>query len=400
MCKAGGCGPGAAEYNTAPTGPWAPLAGRMQMIPILDIKRMHAEIAPELESAVLEVVRSTRYILGPDVTGFEKEIAAYLGVEDAVGVSNGTDALVVALTALDLGPGDEVITTPFTFIATAEAILRVGATPVFVDVNPDTLLIDPEQVAARVTSRTRCILPVHLFGQIADMDKLAEIAGPRGIHLVEDVAQAMGATWGTRQAGSMGSAGCFSFFPSKNLGGLGDGGLVTCPTKEFADRVRRIRAHGAAKKYYHETVGGNYRLDAIQAAALSVKLTRLDKWNLARRERAERYIQLFDARGLIKAHRIMPLGLQSGSSHVYHQFVVRAEDRDGLSAHLTAAGIGNAIYYPVPLHRQPVFKGLSTGEFPVADAAAQQVLALPIFPGLTDAEIDQVVDAIDAYYKG
>ncbi len=372
------------------------------MIPLLDISRTHAGVEPAIETALAQVFRSGRYILGPEVSAFEEEVAAWLDVPHAVGVSSGTDALVAALQALGVGPGDEVITTPFTFIATADAVLRLGGVPRFVDVEPETLNLDPAKVEAAVTEKTRGILPVHLFGQCADMDGIRSVAERHGLWVLEDVAQAMGARWRDRPAGGLGIAGCFSFFPSKNLGALGDGGLVTTRDPAVADRVRWIRAHGAKRKYYHDIPGGNYRLDEIQAAVLRIKLPRLAAWNQARAERADRYHRRFEAAGLIDEGRVRPLGRQPGSTHVFHQYVVRVQDREVAMEALKTRGIGHAIYYPVPLHLQ-VCLGDQTGrsgDHPVAEAACGEVLALPIFPGLTDEEQDAVVEALAAPRAG
>ena len=368
------------------------------MIPLLDISRTHAGLEPAIEAALAQVFRSGRYILGPEVTAFEEEVAAWLGVPHAVGVSSGTDALVATLQALGVGPGDEVITTPFTFIATADAVLRLGGIPRFADVDPKTLNLDPEKVEAAITEKTRGILPVHLFGQCADMDGMRSVADRHGLWILEDVAQAMGARWGDRPAGGLGVAGCFSFFPSKNLGALGDGGLVTTRDPEVADRVRWIRAHGARRKYYHDIPGGNYRLDALQAAVLRVKLPQLAALNQARHERGERYDQLLRDSGLIADGAVELLSRQPKSTHVFHQYVIRLEDRAGAIENLKANDIGHAIYYPVPLHLQVCLGDQAgrPGDHPVAEAACEEVLALPIFPGLTDEEQDAVVGALAA----
>ncbi len=366
------------------------------MIPLLDIARTHAGLEPAIEAALARVFRSGGYILGPEVKAFEEEVAAWLGVPHAVGVSSGTDALVASLQALGVGPGDEVITTPFTFIATADAILRLGGVPRFVDVDPATLNMDPTQLEAAIGGQTRGILPVHLFGQCADMDAIQAVADRHGLWVLEDVAQAMGARWGGEAAGGLGVAGCFSFFPSKNLGALGDGGLVTTRDPDLADRVRWIRAHGAKRKYYHDIPGGNYRLDALQAAVLRIKLPRLTDWNQARAERAARYERRLGEVGLVETGRVVPLARQAGSSHVFHQYVVRVANRSAVMETLKARSIGHAIYYPVPLHLQVCLGDQAgrPGDHPVAEAACEEVLALPIFPGMTDAEQDAVVDAV------
>jgi len=368
------------------------------MIPLLDIARTHAGLEPAIEAALTRVFRSGGYILGPEVKAFEEEVAAWLGVPHAVGVSSGTDALVATLQALGVGPGDEVITTPFTFIATADAILRLGGVPRFVDVDPATLNMDPARLETAIGDRTRGILPVHLFGQCADMDAIRAVAEAHDLWVLEDVAQAMGARWGADAAGTLGVAGCFSFFPSKNLGALGDGGLVTTRDPDLADRVRWIRAHGAKRKYFHDIPGGNYRLDALQAAVLRIKLPRLTDWNTARAERAARYDQRLGEVGLIEEGRARPLDRQAGSSHVFHQYVVRVADRNGAMETLKARGIGHAIYYPVPLHLQVCLgeQAGRPGDHPVAEAACEEVLALPIFPGMTDTEQDAVVEALEA----
>jgi dTDP-4-amino-4,6-dideoxygalactose transaminase len=368
------------------------------MIPLLDISRTHAGLEPAIEAALARVFRSGAYILGPEVAAFEVEAAAWLGVPHAIGVSSGTDALVAALQALGVGPGDEVVTTPFTFIATADAILRLGGVPRFVDVDPATLNMDPAKLEEAINARTRGILPVHLFGQCADMDRIRAVAARHGLWVVEDVAQAMGARWGAEAAGAMGAAGCFSFFPSKNLGALGDGGLVTTGDPEVADRVRWIRAHGARRKYHHDIPGGNYRLDALQAAVLRLKLPHLAGWNAARAGLAAGYDRRLAAAGLIEAGRVSPLGRQTGSTHVFHQYVVRLQGRAAAVEVLKARDIGHAIYYPIPLHLQVCLGAHAgrAGDHPVAEAACGEVLALPIFPGMTDAEQDAVVDALAA----
>jgi dTDP-4-amino-4,6-dideoxygalactose transaminase len=370
------------------------------VVQLLDISRMHAEVDGAIRKALLGVYESGQYILGPWVPQLETQLAAWLGVPFAVGVSSGTDALVAALDAVGFAPGGQWITTPFTFVATADAIVRAGGVPVFVDVDEDTLLVDPEQVDAACGPRTAGLLPVHLFGQCADLDALLAIAGARSLPLIEDNAQAMGALWHGRQAGSLGRFGCFSFFPSKNLGCLGDGGLVTAQTEADAIELRALRAHGSKKKYHHDRIGGNYRLDSLQAAVLLAKLPSLEAWNRARQEVAARYHTLLEQAGLVSRGLLRPLGLNPGSTHVFHQFVVRAKDRDALAAHLGKHNIGNAIYYPVPLHLQRCFANLGyrEGSFPVAEKACREVIALPIFPGLTQAEQEEVVGRIASFY--
>ena len=372
-------------------------------VPSLDLIAQYSTIREEVNDAVTRVLESQRFILGPEVADFEEEIAKYLGCAHAIGVSSGTDALLAALMALQLGPGDEVITTPFTFFATAGAVHRLGGRPVFVDVDPHTLNLDPERVEAAVTDRTRAIIPVHLFGKAADMDAIQGIASRHGLLVIEDAAQSIGADWRGTQTGTLGALGCFSFFPSKNLGGIGDGGLVTCDDDRLADEVRRLRAHGSKPRYYHHVVGGNFRLDAINAAVLRVKLRHLDDWIEGRRQAARRYAELMDAAGLRGDDGpvlALPPG-DEGGRHVFHQYVIRARERDALQAHLGEHGVGNAVYYPRPLHLQPCFAdlGYGVGDFPHSEAASGEVLALPMYPELTRALQTHVVDSIAAFYE-
>ncbi len=374
-------------------------------VPLLDLKAQFLPIEAGIRSALDRVLSSQQFVLGEEVAALEKEISAYLGGVEAVGVASGTDALLLALMALEIGEGDEVITTPYTFFATASAIHRAGARPVFVDIDPATFLLRPEKVARAITPRTRAILPVHLFGQMADMDPLLEAAS-RGIAIIEDAAQAIGATatsgGRTLRAGTLGSFGCFSFFPSKNLGGAGDGGLVTTRDAGLADRIRSLRRHGEEASYIHTRVGLNSRLDALQAAVLRVKLPHLERWNAARENNASRYRLLFQTAGLTGSEG--PLALpetRAGARHTYHQYVIRARRRDDLLAHLRSAGIGCAVYYPIPLHLQRCFASLRhhPGDFPVSETAASSTLALPIYPELTEAMQAEVVDAIQAFYR-
>ncbi|MBW2381575.1 MAG: DegT/DnrJ/EryC1/StrS family aminotransferase [Deltaproteobacteria bacterium] len=334
---------------------------------MLDLAAQHAPLIDRLTDKAAEVIRSGRYILGPEVVAFEREVAEYIGVEHAVGISSGTDALTVALMALGIGPGDEVITTPFTFFATAGCIARVGATPVFVDIRPDTFNIDVEQVAAAVTDRTRAILPVHLFGQACDMRALLGVATTHGLPIIEDAAQAIGTKSPLGPVGSLGAYGCFSFFPSKNLGGFGDSGLVTTQDPALAEKARVMRAHGSNPKYYHSVIGGNFRIDALQAALLRVKLPELQGWTLRRRENASRYDAAFSTSGLDESLLRPPLRRFEG--HVYNQYVLRTSRRDELQAHLQAEQIATAIYYPVPLHRQECFALLGPIEVAIAAPA-------------------------------
>lgn len=361
---------------------------------MLDIAAQNAPIMARLVDRAASVIRSGRYILGPEVDAFEREVADYIGVEHAIGVSSGTDALMVALMALEVGPGDEVITTPFTFFATGGCVARVGATPVFVDIRPDTFNIDVEQVATAVTERTRAILPVHLFGQACDMEGLSAVAKKHDLPIIEDAAQAIGTKSPSGPVGALGAYGCFSFFPSKNLGGFGDAGLVTTQDATLADKARVIRAHGSKPKYYHSVVGGNFRIDALQAALLRVKLPELEAWTAERRANADRYDGAFARAGLSESLLRTPTRRFQG--HIYNQYVIRTSRRDALQAHLQARNIATAIYYPVPLHRQECFAGLGyrEGSLPISEQASAEVLALPIFAGLGEARQDRIIDAI------
>ena len=363
-------------------------------IPMLDVAAQNGPLIDRLTEKAAEVIRSGHYILGPEVAAFEREVADYIGADHAVGVSSGTDALMVALMVLGIGRGDEVITTPFTFFATAGCIARVGATPVFVDIRPDTFNIDVEQVGAAVTQRTRAILPVHLFGQACDMAALSGVATKHGLPIIEDAAQAIGTKSPAGPVGSLGAFGCFSFFPSKNLGGFGDGGLVTTQDSVLADKARVMRAHGSNPKYYHSVIGGNFRIDALQAALLRVKLPELEEWTSRRRENAARYDAAFSASGLDESLLRPPPRRFEG--HIYNQYVLRTSRRDELQAHLQAEKIATAIYYPVPLHRQECFAHLGYGEgsLPVSEQASREVLALPIFAGLGRARQKRVIDAV------
>jgi len=361
---------------------------------MLDVAAQNGPLVERLVDKAAEVIRSGRYILGPEVEAFEREVAEYIGVEHAVGVSSGTDALLVALMALGIGAGDEVITTPFSFFATAGCIARVGATPVFVDIRPDTFNLDVEQTEASVTERTKAILPVHLFGQACDMAALQQLAGKHDLPLIEDAAQAIGTKSALGPVGGLGAYGCFSFFPSKNLGGFGDGGLVTTNDPDLADKARVIRAHGSKPKYYHSVIGGNFRIDALQAALLRVKLPALEEWTSLRRQNADRYDAAFAAAGLDQSVLTAPVRRFEG--HIYNQYVIRTSQRDALQAHLNERKIATAIYYPVPLHRQECFAHLcyGAGSLPVSEKASKEVLALPIFAGLGETRQDRIIDAV------
>lgn len=362
-------------------------------IPFFDLSAQTAKLMPEIRPAIERVMQSQRFILGEEVAAFEREIADYIGVKHAIGVSSGTDALTVALSALGIGERDEVITTPYTFFATTGAILRVGATPVFVDIERDSFNIDAARVAEAVTPRTRAILPVHLFGQAADMHALRAIANQNQIALIEDAAQALGATLHGERVGALGDLACFSFFPTKNLGGFGDGGLVTTNDERLAELARSLRGHGFSAKHLSQRLGGNYRLDALQAAVLRVKLPHLEAFNARRRRHARHYLQA-GSHGALMLPRELP-----GRTHVYHQFVVRSPERDALAAHLEACGIRTERYYPHPIHLQPACAqlGYRVGSFPEAESAAQQSLALPIFPELEDWMSNAVAEALGSF---
>jgi dTDP-4-amino-4,6-dideoxygalactose transaminase len=369
-------------------------------VPLLDLQAQYLPLRSALLDAVTRVCDSQRFILGEVVERLEGELAGYLGVRHAVGVSSGTDALLAAMMALGIGTGDEVITPTFSFFATAGCVARLGATPVFVDIDPQTYNVDPAAVAAAITPRTKAVIPVHLYGQAADMDALLAVCAPAGLPIIEDACQAIGTEDQGRKVGSIGAFGCFSFFPSKNLGGFGDGGLVTTNDDALAHRLRLIRNHGMEPKYYHALVGGNFRLDALQAAVLRVKLPHLPAWSDGRRRNAARYREYFAAAGL-GAVVGLPVERADGY-HIYNQFVVRVPQRDALRAFLSDHGIGTEIYYPVPFHRQPCFAGLPScaRQFPHADAAARDVLALPIYAELTDLQQHEVVDTIARFFDG
>jgi dTDP-4-amino-4,6-dideoxygalactose transaminase len=361
-------------------------------VPLLDLKPQYASIRDEIRTAVDRVLESQTFILGPEVKALESEIANYCRCAHAIGVSSGTDALLVALMAIGIKPGDEVITSSYSFSATAGSIARLGATPVFADINPITFNIDAGAISARVTPRTRAIIPVHLFGQVADMPSILEIAHRHELYVIEDAAQAIGAELNGLQSGSIGNIGCFSFYPSKNLGAFGDGGMVTTSDGDLAERIGLLRSHGFRTKYYNELLGGNFRLDEIQAAVLRVKLKHLERWTEARRRNAEIYREKLGTFNSVTLPSEAP-----NSRHIYNQFVIRTKRRDELMSRLKEQGIGCEIYYPVPLHLLPCFKDLghyNQGDFPNSETAAKESLALPIFPELSREMIQFVVESV------
>lgn len=370
-----------------------------EKVPLLDLKAQFAPLRGDVLEAIARVCDAQRFILGPEVEGLERELEAFLGIPHAVGVSSGTDALLAALMALGIGQGDEVVTTPFSFFATAGSIARLGARPVFVDIDRATFNIDADAIRSKITSKTKAIMPVHLFGQSADMAPIVEIAERAGVPIVEDAAQAIGACYRGRPVGGIGAIGCFSFFPTKNLGAFGDAGLVTTADGTLARKLRAIRQHGGEVKYRHEMVGGNFRIDALQAAILRVKLPHLNSWTAARGRNAERYEALFTKADLVGTVTVP--ARSEDSTHIYNQYVIRVPERERLRAHLQSSGIGTEVYYPTPLHLQPCFHdlGYRAGSFPVAETAATEALALPIYGELTDAQQSWVVDSIRHFFQ-
>ena len=364
-------------------------------VPLLDLKAQYASIKNEVLAAVGEVLESQICIGGPKVAELEKQVAALSGCKHAVGVSSGTDAILNALMCLGLGPEDEVITTPFTFFATAGCIARTGAKPVFVDIDPQTYNLNPALIEAAITPRTKVIMPVHLFGQVCDMDPILEIASRHNLLVVEDAAQAISATYKGRSAGTMGTVGCFSFFPSKNLGGVGDGGMVVTNDQKLYDLLSIMRSHGSKPKYFHKYVGGNFRLDPLQAAVLLVKLPHLNAWSEARRKNAAVYDELFAGTGVVTPW------ISPDCVSIFNQYVIRSERRDDLMAHLKAQNIGTEIYYPMPMHLQECFSSLGhkEGDFPESEKAAKQVLALPIYPELNREMLEYVASAVLAHHS-
>lgn len=374
-------------------------------VPLLDLKKQYAQIKEEINQAVQEVLESQSFILGPLVEKFEAEVAAYLGVPYAIGVASGTDALLLSLMALGIKRNDQVIVPAYTFFSTASSISRLGAKPVFLDIDPLTFNLDPQKLedylkkSSRKHARPKAIIPVHLFGQMADMEAIMRLARRFDLYVVEDAAQALGAKSGDGQAGTVGDLGCFSFYPSKNLGGYGDGGMVVTRDRELAAKVRLLRVHGSEQKYYHRQIGICSRLDALQAAVLSVKLKYLNLWNEKRRKNAQIYATLFQEEGL--SHRFVSLPpVQKGGYHIFNQFVIRARQRDELRQYLNGKGIGTEIYYPIPLHLQECYRSLGylPGSLPESEKAARETVALPIYPELTLRQQRKVVQAIKHFY--
>lgn len=361
------------------------------MISMVDLKKQYFILKDEIDAAIRNVLEQTQFILGPNVDELEKEIAAYHQLPHAIGVANGTDALLLALRACGIGEGDEVITTPFTFIATAEVIALLKARPIFVDIQPDTFNIDPDEIAKKVTSKTKAVIPVHLFGHPADMDSILDIAQKNNLKVIEDCAQAFGAKYKGRTVGTLGDAGCFSFFPSKNLGCYGDGGMVITRNETVARQIKKLRNHGSSVRYYHSDVGYNSRLDEIQAAVLRIKLKHIDLFNAARRRHASSYCSAITNKDII-----LP-SVAEECEHVYHQFTIRAHNRDVLASALKEKGIASAVYYPLPLHQQEVFLGMYdlSLKLPHSEACAASVLSLPMFPELTSEEIQLIAQILN-----
>lgn len=365
-------------------------------VPFFDLSRQHGSLARDLEAAVRPVLESGAFILGPDVAAFEKEFAAFCGCRHAVGVACGLDGIKLALRALDIGPGDEVITAANTFVATAFAISSVGATPVLVDVDPDTFNLDPSKVAGAITPRSRALMPVHLYGQPAEMDALLAVAREKRLHLIEDASQAHGARYRGSRAGALGSVGVFSFYPAKNMGAFGDGGITTTNDEAIAHKIATLRNYGSTVKYHHDLLGENSRLDTVHAAILRVKLRHLDSWNAARRLLAARYGELLGGVGDL----VLPTP-PSHVEHVYHQYVVRTQKRDALQKFLAEREIGTMVHYPVPIHLQKAYakQDWAKGQFPITEQLADEILSLPMFPELTDPEQDCVADAITRFFS-
>ncbi len=362
-------------------------------VPFLDLKRQYSAIKKEIDEAVFSVLSNTKFILGPEVKGFEEEVAAYCGTKFAIGVASGTDALLLSLRACGVKPGDEVITSSFSFFASAGVISRLGADPVFVDIDAETYNIDPSRIEEKISPKTKAIMPVHLFGQCADMDPLMDVARRHNLKVVEDAAQSIGAKYKGKNAGTMGDFGCFSFFPSKNLGGAGDGGMVVTNDPDMAEMIRILRVHGSKPKYYHSIIGYNSRLDTIQAAILGVKLEYLDEWSKKRRKHAEVYNSAFKDLDLITPKE------ESFSYHIYNQYTIAVKKRDELRKYLKEREIGHDSYYPVPLHLQECYKflGYKKGDLPVSEKKAEEVVSIPIYPELTQEEQEYVISTIKEF---
>ena len=373
----------------------------MRSIPILDLQAQLASYRERALAAMTEVMDSQYFIMGPKVSEFEAALAEWLELPSAVGVSSGTDALLVALMALDIGPGDEVIIPAKSFFATAGVVSRLGATPVFVDVDPQSFNVTEELVRPAITERTKAIIPVHLFGQTADLGGLYHESSHTRPIIIEDAAQALGAKLRGQNTGHLGELCCTSFFPSKNLGGFGDGGAVYGADESLIEKIKILRVHGSKPKYHHHFVGGNFRLDALQAAVLHIKLEFLDSWAAQRRVNAQKYNEAFAALDLISPEFLIPPYARDHEEHVYNQYVIRTTRRDELQAHLDERGVGTMIYYPSPLHTQPCFQGLGykEGDFPVAEAACREVLALPVYPELSDDDFNYVVDSVNSFFR-
>ncbi len=385
-------------------------------VPLLDLKKQYQSLKSELDDALIRVAESQYFIMGPEVEKMEKAFCEYLNCKYAIGVSSGTDALLVALMALDIQPGDEVIVPTYSFFATAGVVSRMNAVPVFAEIDPVTFNIDPDDIEKRITKKTKAIIPVHLYGQSCEMDKIMKIAHKHNLKVVEDGAQAIGVQYKDgKHVGTIGDIGCYSFFPSKNLGCFGDGGLVVSNDDELGEKLRILRVHGGKPKYYHKIIGGNFRLDAIQAAVLNVKLPHLDDWSAQRRDNAELYTRLFIEAGLAeetgkikfdaKNNVLLPKAVYKDSGvknyHIYNQYIIRVEERDAVRKHMSDKGIGTEIYYPVPFHKQECFSSLNykNGDFPLAEEAADDSIALPIYPELTQEQQKYIVEEIKSAVK-
>ena len=380
----------------------------MKPVPLLDLKAQFAPLRDRINEAVQRVIDSQYFILGPDVEALEKDVAQYTGARFAIGCASGTDALILSLAAVDVGPGDEVLTTPVSFFSTASCAYKVGARPAFVDIDPITFNIDPERVEEAIGPKTKALLPVHLFGQSAEMDALLEVARARDIPVVEDAAQALGATYRSGESGqsahcgAIATLGCYSFFPSKNLGGFGDGGMVVTSDETLADRLRELRVHGGRQMYHHKWVGWNSRLDALQAVVLKIKLPHLDDWSAGRAANADRYDRLLTESGLVENGSVQLPHRTDKARHIFNQYTLRVERRDELKKHLGEKSIGCSVYYPVPLHLQECFQelGYKEGDFPHAERACREVISLPVYPELTGEQQQRVVEEIAGFYRG